>query len=99
MPRKNAKPGKIILTRGLRRLLDLLAAWAILKDYLDQHGELPPQVAAFLPDDFWGRTNDLSGICLLRAWAYPVFILSLTTCSCTRLLVAGVTYNPQASYY
>ena len=53
VPRKNARPGKIILTRGLRRLLDLLASQAILKDYLDQHAQLPPQVAAFLPDDFW----------------------------------------------
>ena len=53
VPRKDARPGKIILTRGLRRLLDLLAARAILTDYLAQHGDLPPQVAAFLPDDFW----------------------------------------------
>lgn len=52
VPRKNGKPGKIILTRGLRRLLDLLAARAILKDYQDQHGILPRQIAAFLPDDF-----------------------------------------------
>ncbi|HEC24283.1 MAG TPA: hypothetical protein ENI95_15350 [Chloroflexi bacterium] len=53
VPRKHARPGKIILTRGLRRLLDLLAARTILTEYLNQHGELPPQVAAFLPDDFW----------------------------------------------
>jgi hypothetical protein len=53
VPRKNAKPGKIILTRGLRRLLDMFAARSILKDYLNQHGSLPPQVAAFLPDDFF----------------------------------------------
>jgi hypothetical protein len=53
IPRKNAKPGKIILTRGLRRLLDLFAARSILEDYLNQHGSLPPQVAAFLPDDFF----------------------------------------------
>lgn len=53
VPRKDARPGRIILTRGLRRLLDLLATHAILTDYLDQHGALPPQVAAFLPDDFW----------------------------------------------
>jgi hypothetical protein len=53
IPRKNAKPGKIILTRGLRRLLDLFAARSILEDYLDQHGSLPSQVAAFLPDDFF----------------------------------------------
>lgn len=52
VPRKNGKPGKIILTRGLRRLLDLLAARAMLKDYQDRHGSLPRQIAAFLPDDF-----------------------------------------------
>jgi len=52
IPRKNAKPGKIILTRGLRRLLDLLSARAILEDYLHQHGHLPPQIAEFLPEDF-----------------------------------------------
>jgi hypothetical protein len=53
IPRKNAKPGKIILTRGLRRLLDLIAVRHIVDDYLNQHGSLPPQVAAFLPDDFY----------------------------------------------
>jgi hypothetical protein len=53
VPRKDTRPGKIILTRGLRRLLDLLATRAILSDYLAQHEDLPPQVAAFLPDDFW----------------------------------------------
>jgi hypothetical protein len=54
-PCRNAKPGKIILTRGLRRLLDMFAARSILEDYLHQHGSLPPQVAAFLPDDFFER--------------------------------------------
>lgn len=52
IPRKNAKPGKIILSRGLRRLIDLLATRAILKEYLDHHDELPPQIAALVPDDF-----------------------------------------------
>lgn len=52
IPRKNAKPGKLILSRGLRRLIDLMATRAILKDYLDHHDELPPQIAAFIPDDF-----------------------------------------------
>jgi len=52
IPRKHAKPGKIILSRGLPRLIDLMAARAILKDYLDHHDALPPQIAAFVPDDF-----------------------------------------------
>jgi hypothetical protein len=53
LPRNNAKPGKIILSRGLRRLFDLLATRAFLKAYLDHHQALPPQIAAFLPDDFF----------------------------------------------
>ena len=53
IPRKHATPGKIILTRGLRRLLDMFAARSILDDYLNLHGTLPPQVAAFLPDHFF----------------------------------------------
>lgn len=52
IPRKNARPGKIILSRGLSRLIDLMATRAILKEYLEQHDELPPQIAAFVPDDF-----------------------------------------------
>lgn len=52
IPRKDARPGKIILSRGLRRLIDLMATRAILRDYLDNHDELPPQIAAFVPDDF-----------------------------------------------
>jgi hypothetical protein len=53
IPRKNARPGKIILTRGLRRLVDSVTAVAILKEYKERHGRLPPQVAEFLPDDLF----------------------------------------------
>ena len=53
VPRKNARPGKVILTRGLRRILDALAVRAQLRDYLQEHGQLPPQIQAYLPDDFW----------------------------------------------
>ena len=45
--RPNRPPGKIVLTRGLRRLLDLLAAEAILADEERRHG-LPPRIAALL---------------------------------------------------
>jgi hypothetical protein len=48
IPRKNSKPGKIVLTRGLRRLLDLLVTNAVLDRYRSEHGDLPPQIAAFL---------------------------------------------------
>lgn len=46
--RANRPAGKLVLTRGLRRLLDLFAAQAILADETRQHGELPPRLAALL---------------------------------------------------
>ena len=46
--RANRPPGKIVLTRGLRRLLDLFAMEAILADEIRQHGDLPPRLAALL---------------------------------------------------
>jgi len=49
--RPNRPPGKIVLTRGLRRLLDLLALEAILAAEEREHGSLPPRIAAML-----GRT-------------------------------------------
>ena len=48
--RANRPPGKIVLTRGLRRLLDHLATAALLDDEERRHG-LPPRIAAML-----GRT-------------------------------------------
>jgi hypothetical protein len=47
-PRTNRPPGKLILTRGLRRLLDRLATDAILQDHLDEYGDLPPFVNRIL---------------------------------------------------
>ena len=41
-------PGKLVLTRGLRRLLDHLATEAILADEVRRHGGLPPRIAALL---------------------------------------------------
>jgi len=46
--RKDNKPGKIVITRGLRRLLDKLIAEAFLDQYLAEHGHLPPRIAALL---------------------------------------------------
>jgi hypothetical protein len=46
--RPNRPPGKIVLTRGLRRLLDHLATEAILTDEVRRHGALPPRIAALL---------------------------------------------------
>lgn len=52
--RSNRPPGKIVLMRGLRRLLDHLATTAILDDEEQRHG-LPPRIAAML-----GRTPPIS---------------------------------------
>jgi hypothetical protein len=46
--KKGNKPGKTVLTRGLRRLLDMLVTQAFLSRYRAEHGELPPQIAAIL---------------------------------------------------
>ena len=46
--RPNRPPGKLVLTRGLRRLLDYLAMEAILADEVRRHGALPPRIAAML---------------------------------------------------
>lgn len=46
--RPNGSPGKLVLTRGLRRLFDLLATEAILAEEERRHGGLPPCLAALL---------------------------------------------------
>ena len=46
--RPQRPPGTLVLTRGLRRRRDLVAAQAILADETRQHGELPPRLAALL---------------------------------------------------
>lgn len=46
--RPNRPPGKIVLTRGLRRILDMYAADAILQDYKNEYGDLPPFVKQLL---------------------------------------------------
>jgi hypothetical protein len=46
--RPNRPPGKLVLARGLRRLLDHLATEALLADEVRQHGALPPRLAALL---------------------------------------------------
>jgi hypothetical protein len=48
IPRKDSKPGKIVLTRGLRRLLDMLVTQAYLDRYRSEHGDLPPRIASLL---------------------------------------------------
>src|SRR5258708_15134500 len=56
VPHKRRFPGKIVLLRGLARLLEMLTTQAILSRYAGEHGGLPPKIAAFLhglspPDD------------------------------------------------
>jgi hypothetical protein len=47
---KGRRPGKITLTRGLQRIADMLTTQAFLTAYIDQHGALPPHIAALLAD-------------------------------------------------
>jgi Transposase DDE domain len=46
--RPDYRPGKIILTRGLRRLLDLFATEAIIQDEVRRYGSIPPRLAALI---------------------------------------------------
>jgi hypothetical protein len=48
VPRKDNKPGKIVLTRGLRRILDMLITQTFLDRYRSEHGDLPPQIASLI---------------------------------------------------
>ena len=48
VPRKDRPPGKIVLARGLRRLMDMLATQAFVDRYRSQHGKLPQRIAALL---------------------------------------------------
>lgn len=46
--RKGNKPGKIVLTRGLRRLLEMLVTQSYLDRYRSEHGGLPPRIASLI---------------------------------------------------
>jgi hypothetical protein len=56
-PRPTRQPGKITLTRGLRRVVDLLATDAFLQAYYRDQGPFPPRLAAFLHG--WQPKDDL----------------------------------------
>ncbi len=49
--RQNRAPGKIVISRGLRRLLDMMAVEAVLNDHIATHGRLPPRIATLLGRD------------------------------------------------
>lgn len=46
--RKDRRPGRQVLTRGLARLLDLLVTEAWLREYEQAQGQLPARIAALL---------------------------------------------------
>jgi hypothetical protein len=46
--RKDNPPGKTVLTRGLRRVMDMLYTQAFLDRYREDHGALPPRIAAWI---------------------------------------------------
>lgn len=46
--RKDRPPGRIVLMRGLRRLLDAMAVDAVLQNEIRLHGRLPPNIAKLL---------------------------------------------------
>jgi len=48
VPHKGRKPGKISITRGLRRVLDMLTTQAVMDRYKSEHGELPPRIAELM---------------------------------------------------
>jgi hypothetical protein len=48
--RKDNPPGKIVLTRGLRRLMNMLHTQAFLDRYRQEHGALPSRIAAWIGD-------------------------------------------------
>lgn len=50
VPRRDRRPGKIVITRGLAELLHAYTTQAILQDYLDEHGALPPGIVALIRD-------------------------------------------------
>jgi hypothetical protein len=48
VPRRDNKPGKIVLTRGLRRIHELLITQTFLDRYRSEHGDLPPGVVSLI---------------------------------------------------
>ena len=46
--RRDDPPGKIVLTRGLRRLMDMLTTQAFLVHYREEQGALPPRIAEWI---------------------------------------------------
>jgi hypothetical protein len=48
VPHKDRFPGKIVITRGLQRLIESMTTQAFLEQYQAEHSQLPPRIAALL---------------------------------------------------
>lgn len=48
VPHRGRTPGKIALCRGLHRLYDSMSTIALLQDYVNDHGDLPPRIRALI---------------------------------------------------
>lgn len=46
--RRDRPPGKLVITRGLRRLMEAMTTQAFLDRYIAEHGALPPRIAALM---------------------------------------------------
>ena len=70
VPREDNQPGKFVLTRGLRRLLDLVVAQAFLERIRSDHSDLPPRIAALLhsppSEDSWLSVRCLTHVGFTR---------------------------------
>ncbi len=49
-PHKDRKPGKVVLTRGLQRLMERMVTEAVLQAYYQEHAKFPLRIAQFLGD-------------------------------------------------
>ena len=56
-PHKDRKPGKVVLTRGLQRLMERMVTEAGGQAYYAEHGKFPPRIAQFLGD--WRPPDEL----------------------------------------
>ena len=48
VPRQDRRPGKIVMLRGLRRLIDMLTTKTMVDRYIAEHSALPPRIAALI---------------------------------------------------
>ncbi len=56
-PHKDRMPGKVVLMRGLQRLMERMVTESVLQTYYAEHGMFPPRIAQFLGD--WRPPQEL----------------------------------------